>query len=234
MTAANTVLVPVKTGATDGFEVQAFSGTSGALLYTLQTDYALPPHDWTPPYGLALSVRLAGALPEREPALRSRTPVPGPKLIERLYYPGAGGTVYYRDDVDSPIGPSGQIAFYANDLYAANQAAFNSVVQISTPLTADNLGNVFFGFIAQASNPANLVSGIARISRDGTGSWVSAQAFPGGDRAITQVAANCASALSGESTRKPSTSQCRPAANPARDIWCRRRAPRWPPRPLSH
>jgi hypothetical protein len=198
VTAANTVLVPVKTGATDGFEVQAFSGSSGALLYTLQTDYALPPHDWTPPYGLALSVRLAGALPERDPALRSRSPVPGPKLIERLYYPGAGGTVYYRDQVDFPTGPSGQIAFFGNQLYAANQVVLNNEVQISTPLTADTLGNVFFGFIAQGSNPANLVSGIARISRDGTGSWMSAQAFSGGDRAIAQVAANCAPALSND------------------------------------
>src|SRR6202012_736769 len=198
VTAGNTVFVPVKTGATDGFEVQVFSGGSGALLYTLRTDYALPPHYWTPPYALALSVRLAGALPERAAALRSRMPVPGLKLVERLYYPGAGGTVYYRDDGDSPTGPSGQIAFYGNGLYAANQAVFNGAVQISTPLTADNLGNVFFGFIAQGSNPANLVSGIARISRDGTGSWVSARGFSDGDNAITQVAANCAPALSND------------------------------------
>lgn len=198
VTAANTVLVPVKTGATDGFEVQAFSGSSGGLLYTLQTDYSLPPHDWTPPYGVALSVRLAGALPDRTAALRSRIPVPGPKLIERLYYPGAGGTVYYRDQVDSPAGPSGQIAFYGNELYAANRAVFNSAIQISTPLTADSLGNVFFGFIARGSNPANLISGIARISRDGTGSWVSARTLAGGDGAITQVAANCAPALSND------------------------------------
>ncbi len=198
VTAANTVLVPVKTGVTDGFQIQAFSGSSGALLYTLRTDYSLPPHNWIPPYGLTLSARTSGALPERAAALRSRKPVPGPKRVERLYYPGAGGTVYFRDDVDSPTGPSGQIAFYGNDLYAANQAAFNSVVQISTPLTADNLGNVFFGFIAQASNPANLVSGIARISRDGTGSWVSARSLSGGDAAITQVAANCAPALSND------------------------------------
>ncbi len=198
VTAANTVLVPVKTGAADGFELQAFSGTSGALLYTLQTDYSLPPHNWTPPYGIALSVRLAGALPDRAAALRRRTPVAGPKLEERLYYPGAGGTVYYRDQVDSPTGPAGQIAFYGNDLYAANQAAFKSTIQISTPLTADNLGNVFFGFVAQGANPANLVSGIARISRNGTGSWVSARTLSGGDGAITQVAANCAPALSND------------------------------------
>ena len=64
VTTADTVLVPVKTGLTDGFEVKAVNGASGALLYTLETDYSLPPHDWTPPYGIALSVRLAGALPD--------------------------------------------------------------------------------------------------------------------------------------------------------------------------
>ena len=36
------------------------------------------------------------------------------------------------------------------------------------------------------------------ISRDGTGSWVSARSFSGGDAAITQVAANCAPALSND------------------------------------
>jgi hypothetical protein len=44
VTEENTILVPVKTGATDGFEVQARSGATGALLYTLPTDYSLPPH----------------------------------------------------------------------------------------------------------------------------------------------------------------------------------------------
>ncbi len=171
VTAANTILLPVKTGAAGGFQVQARSGSTGALLYTLTTDYSFPPHDWTPPYGLVLSARLIGA--------------PRPRLSERLYYPGAGGTVYYRDQVDSQTGPTGQIAFYGNELYAANSAAFNNAVQISTPLTADSRGNIFFGFVVQGSNPANLTSGIARISSDGTGTWRSAA-----------VALNCAPALS--------------------------------------
>src|SRR2546423_14179365 len=39
----NTVVVPVKTGLTDGFEVKAFNGATGALIYTQATDYSLPP-----------------------------------------------------------------------------------------------------------------------------------------------------------------------------------------------
>src|SRR5450432_167636 len=174
VTAANTVLVPVKTGVADGFQVNAFSGANGTLLYTLATDYTLPPHGWTPSFSATLSLR------------------------NRLYYAGPGGTVNYRDQVDSAAGATGQIAFYGNALYGANQAAFNSSVQISTPLTSDRFGDIFFGFVAQGANPANLVSGIARIGVNGVGSWVSAQTAAGGDAFITQVTLNCAPALSND------------------------------------
>lgn len=199
ITQGNTVLVPVKTGAAGGFEVEAINGANGTLLYTLTTDYSFPPHAWTPPYGLVLSVRVNGSEP-RDRARSEPRPQPLAKLNERLYYPGAGGTVYYRDNVDSSSGPAGQIAFYGNALYAANSAALNTAVQISTPLTADSQGNIYFGFIAAGPNPANLTSGIARISSDGTGSWMSAPAFAAGDSSITQVALNCAPALSRDET----------------------------------
>src|SRR5580658_7821120 len=137
-TAANTMLVPVRTTSANTYQVEAHSGANGTLLYTLPTDFTPPPYDWIPAYG---------------PALSQGT---------RLYYPGAGGTVYYRDQPDSATGPSGQIAFYGNSLYAANQAAFAATVTISTPLTADSNGNIYFGFDVTGSNPASLTSGIAR------------------------------------------------------------------------
>jgi hypothetical protein len=62
-------------------------------------------------------------------------------------------------------------------------------------LTADRAGNVFFGFTVAGSNPANLVSGIARVNFNGTGSWVSAASLSG-DATVNQVALNCAPALS--------------------------------------
>ena len=211
VTAANTVLLPVKTGVTGGFEVQARSGATGALLYTLSTDYSLPPHVWVPPYGIVLSDRVSGSTPgrvsfSRQPAARALPRRPISQSTERLYYAGAGGTVYYRDEVDSPTGPNGeagatgQIAFYGNAVYAANAATFNNAVQISTPLTADSSGNIYFGFVVSGQNPANLTSGIARISSDGTGTWTSAQTLSGGDSSITQVALNCAPALSHDQT----------------------------------
>jgi hypothetical protein len=173
VTAANTVIVPVKTGATDGFKLQAFNGTTGSPLYTLPSDYSLPPHDWTPPYAPTLS------------------------LGSRIYYAGAGGTLYYRDQPDAASGPTGRIAFYGTNLYNSNQAAFNSAVQISTPLTADRAGNIFFGFTVAGPNPAGLTSGIARVTFSGDGTWVSATSLTS-DNSANQIALNCAPALSND------------------------------------
>lgn len=197
VTAANTILLPVKTAAADAFEIQAHNGATGALLYTLTTDYTFPPLDaWTPPYSIVLSATYGSALQGRLRTLHGGQRPSSVLSPERLYYPGAGGTVYYRDNPDSDTGAGGQIAFYGNALYSANSALFASTVQISTPLTADRLGNIFFGFVVEGTNPANLTSGIARISSDGSGTWMSAAAFAGGDASITRVAMNCAPALS--------------------------------------
>src|SRR5215510_13779555 len=48
VTAANTVIVPVKTGASGGFKVEARSSKDGSLIWSATTDYILPPHNWTP------------------------------------------------------------------------------------------------------------------------------------------------------------------------------------------
>src|ERR1051326_9437589 len=50
ITQANTVIVPVKTGLTDGFEVTGHDGATGALRWTQTSDYLLPPHNWVPSY----------------------------------------------------------------------------------------------------------------------------------------------------------------------------------------
>jgi uncharacterized repeat protein (TIGR01451 family) len=174
VTAANTILLPVRTSSSNTYQVQALSGANGSLLYTLSTTYAPLSYSWIPPFGMALSEG------------------------SRLYYPGSGGTVYYRDQPDSPSGPSGQIAFYGNSVYSANQSAFNTTVMISTPITADANGNIYFGFEVTGSNPENLASGLARIGADGTGSWISASAAAQGDTTILEVAANCAPAVSND------------------------------------
>lgn len=173
ITTQNSVIIPVKTGATDGFRLDVRNGADGSLKYSLNTDYSLPPHRWTPSFGPVLTVR------------------------NRLYWAGAGGTVYYRDQPDSSTGTTGQIAFYGNAVYLSGQAAFNGSVKISTPIVSDRYGSIFFGYIVLGSNPANLSSGIAKIDYTGVGSFVTAAAA-GGDSSITEVAMNCAPTLSND------------------------------------
>src|SRR5689334_12327048 len=55
VTAANTVVVPVKTGADGGFSVEGIDGATGAVKWTQATDYVLPPHSWVPSYSPALT-----------------------------------------------------------------------------------------------------------------------------------------------------------------------------------
>ena len=175
ITRSNTVIVPVKTGATGGFEVEALAGATGVTNWVQPTDYILPPHNWTPSF----------------------SPVLTPK--NRIYFPGGGGTVYYCDTPDatnaSPV--IGQTAFYGLTNYTANTNAYLANVFINTPITSDRYGNIFFGFQVTGSTPLNLQSGIARIDLIGTGAWISAS-NAAGDSAIKKVSQNCAPALSND------------------------------------
>ena len=148
VSAANTVIIPIKTGSAGGYRVDARNGTDGSLLWSQSTDYILPPHNWTPSYSPAL------------------TPA------NRLYFPGAGGTIYFRDNVDSG-GPAstGQLAFFGMANYLANPASYNSTVFVNTPITADSAGNIYFGFRVSGAAPLGLQSGIARIDSTGSGTW---------------------------------------------------------------
>jgi len=168
----NTVLVPVKTGASGGFRVEARAGDNGSLLWSAGSDYVLPPvAAWTPSYNIVLTAS------------------------NRLYAPGAGGKLMYRDDVDSATGAVQNVVFYGSAAYAASPSTYDASIFINTPLTADAAGNVYFGFIASGTHPAGLASGIARVSASGVGTWVGAAAASG-DAAIGKVAMNSAPALS--------------------------------------
>jgi hypothetical protein len=175
VTSHNTVIVPVKTGATGGLRVDARDARDGKLKWSATTDYVFPPADWTPEFG----------------------PVLTPETRPRLFYPGAGGTVYFRDEPDSNRGSTGQIAFYGMDTYAADRQAYNTSVMINTPLTADAGGNLYFGFLVTGQNPSGLSSGIARISASGEGTWVSAAAAAS-NPSIAGVVYNCAPALNSQ------------------------------------
>ncbi len=153
---ANTIFVPVKTGLSGGFRIDVFNAANGAAMYSLSTDYILPPFNWVPVYQPVLASSFAGT---------------------RLYYPGAGGTFYYIDNVDSAAhGAPVQQVFYTSIAgYHANAAAFNSTVFINTPITADSNGDVFFGFrvVGTAPSPLNTTqSGFARVDPSGNATYV--------------------------------------------------------------
>jgi hypothetical protein len=174
ITSKNTVVVPVKTTAPGGFRLEARAGASGVLMWSAASDYVLPPHSWTPSFNPALTAS------------------------NRVYAPALGGRLLQRNDVDSASGTQAFVVFYGQSLYDSNRANFDARVFVNTPITADNEGNLFFGFLVTGANPANLRSGLARVSANGEGIWVAAQTAAA-DTAIDRVAMNCAPALSRDS-----------------------------------
>lgn len=171
ITAANTVIVPVKTGATGGFRLDAYNGATGALIWQEGTKFVLAPHDWTPSFPAHLTAQNVVA------------------------FAGAGGTVITRSSPDSSTGSRTTLVFYGANNYKAHKSTYNSNVMIDTPITADNAGDLYFGFVVTGSTPANLSSGIARIDANGNGTWVSASKIVKG-AGMTEVAQNCAPAIS--------------------------------------
>ena len=178
ITTSNTVITPVVISST-GVKISAFDGATGASKYDLTTDWIFPAHNWTPEY---------------QPCLSGT----------RLYYAGAGGTVYYVDNVDSntPTAPT-QLCFFGLSNYQANPSGFNGSVFIDTPITADSSGNIYFGFRVQGTAPAPLnttVSGYAKIDSTGNGSYVLVNAMTG-DANISFDCHNTAPALSNDESK---------------------------------
>lgn len=176
----NVVFAPVKI-VNNGFQVNALDGASGNLKYTLSTDYILPSYNWIPVY---------------EPVLTT-----GP-LGSRLYYAGAGGTIFYVDNPDglTPGVPVREVFYTDLATYTANASGFNSTIFIDTPITADSQGNIFFGFRTQGTAPAPLnttQSGYARIDPNGNATYVLA-GTAANDAQISRDCHNTAPAISND------------------------------------
>jgi hypothetical protein len=185
VTPSNTVLVPVKISAS-GFQVRALESATGRLKYTLTNDYVMAP----------IPTNSGTWLPVYQPAIANL-----PTGL-RLYYPGAGGTVYYVDNIDSdtPSIPVQQ-CFYTNLIdYTNNAPAFKSTIFINTPITADNNGNIFFGIRIPQAPPAPFTTtngAFVRIDASGNATYVLVNTAAG-DSLITRDSHNCAPALSND------------------------------------
>ncbi len=169
VTAANTVIVPVKTGA-NSFRVDARNGATGKRMYTQATGWQALEANFIPGLGPTISGN-------------------------QLFVPDIAGRVIVRQNPDQAKGTVTRLYFYGVKNFQKSQPAYKQNVQINTPLTTDASGNLYFGFIVLGATPLNLQSGIARIAPDGTGTWVSAAAASG-DNTIAGVAMSCAPALS--------------------------------------
>jgi hypothetical protein len=184
ITRANTVIVPVKTGATDGFEIRAYNPGTGtaSLLWSQSTDYSVPACDWTPICGVTL------------------TP-----SDTNMAIPAAGGTILLRSAPDAGSGTVSRLAFFGISNYNASPGDFNNAIKICTPISSDDAGNLYFGYIstgvALPGYPGGIPSGLARISSDGSsGIFVSAAALSG-DSSMLSVLYNCAPAFSADGAR---------------------------------
>ena len=124
ITESNNILVPVKTGAAGGFQVNVLKASTGKLIWSFKTDYVLPTHNWTPPMGITL--------------------IPGGEAVA---IPGAGGTVWVRNNPDSLQGALRRVAFFGIKNYNSDAESFNDAIQICTPITSDELGNLYFGYV---------------------------------------------------------------------------------------
>jgi hypothetical protein len=181
ITSWNNILIPVKLAAQGGFQVTALKAATGKYLWSFKTDYVLPAHNWTPPMGITL--------------------VPGGAEVA---IPGAGGTVWIRKNPDSLQGALKRVAFFGISNYNHDSQSYNSALQICTPITADEFGNLYFGYVSNGSPvygyPSGIPSGLARVTVDGKGTFVAASAVAG-DNNIQKVVYNCAPALSADGTR---------------------------------
>jgi len=143
----NVVVLPVKTGATSGFKIEARNGSSGALLWQENTDYVLPNHNWFPTLGPTLTGYDAA-------------------------WARKAGLVAFRDLRKGRSQGSTSVCFYGMQNYLANPAAYDSAVRISSPIVTAEDGSLYFSYQVTGETPLGLQSGIAVVRKNGVSAYI--------------------------------------------------------------
>lgn len=171
-TGNNVVILPVKTEGDEGFKIEGRRGSDGALLWSVTSDYVMPPH---------------GAPLTFNPCVTSDN---------RVYFPMIGGRIGYFDNADEAGEKTVKsLAFYGAAKYAKNSVDLNDHVSINTPLTLDETGNVYFGVQSDGESRVIPKSGLARVSARGAGRFIQV-ARAAKDLGINRIPQNSAPALS--------------------------------------
>jgi hypothetical protein len=130
-------------GATDydNWQITARKTTNGSVLWNFATDYSAAvifPNDWTSVYPASLCTKGGATQPNA------------------VAFAGAAGSVFVRSNPDSATGTPSRFAFYTSAQDFNNNKSAYAPIKINTPLTADNSGNVYFGYEVEGSLPSNL------------------------------------------------------------------------------
>jgi hypothetical protein len=171
----------------DNWSVIGCSGKTGKQLWRFDTDFSAPilylgnGYYWTTVYPVTL-FRL-------NPTATGRGVAAG----------AAGGSVLVRGSADFAGGSTKRLVFYTTVADYTKNAAAYAPIKICTPISADNAGNLYFGYEVTASIPSNLASlgtgGIAKVNAaTGASTYKSVEAM-NVDSTLTRPSVNAAPAI---------------------------------------
>jgi|GEM_PF-754841 len=183
----------------DNWRVVGRSAKNGAQIWAFDTDYSAAviwPYDWTSVYPMTLfKAPLVVSSHKGALAVTGATSV-------GVAAAANGGSLLIRNSADAATGTVQQIAFYTSAADYKQNASAYSPIKINTPLTADNYGNIYFGYEVTNNVPANVASlgtgGIAKVNAvTGACTFKSVQAMKI-DANLYRPGMNCAPALSND------------------------------------
>ena len=151
ITAANNIIVPFKTGAAGGFSIKGINATDG------QSD-------------LDDGDRLCAAAAQLDSAHGSNAYA---RTARPWWLPEQAGRSGCATNPNAAQGTTTRLAFFGSKFYNQNPNAFNSAIQICTPITCDSSDSLYFGYLstgqALPGYPRGIPSGLARV--DLVGRW---------------------------------------------------------------